>query len=129
MSWIKKVWGEKQTIFETDHVIVDHLKILPGGFSSVHKHQLLRNCFYVLDDGKFYIDVFVLVDNKPSPEDHVLVSKENNGIVVDPRIFHRFRNAEECQIEVIEVSYLAAIGIEDDIFRVPGFEIGGHSGE
>ena len=50
MSWIKKPWGEKQTIFEDNHVIVDHLKILPGGFSSVHKHQLLRNCFFAFAD-------------------------------------------------------------------------------
>src|SRR3990167_7608658 len=118
MSWIKKPWGEKQTIFEDNHVIVDHLKILPGGFSSVHKHQLLRNCFYVLDDGaNLYIDVF---SESIVSIDHVLVSKYNNGIVVPPHTLHRFRNSQDYVIEVIEVSYLASISIEDDIFRMPG---------
>ncbi len=151
MSWIKKPWGNKQTIMETDHVIVDHLMILPGGFSSIHQHKFLHNRFYVLDPAtKLEIQVFEVeqhqievtsiadgghrrfVDGQkelnPNPVDHVLVTFENNSIAVPPKIWHRFRNPDEKNtIQIIEVSSLVSISIEDDIFRVPGFEKGGFS--
>lgn len=141
MPLIKKPWGHKITIMETDHVIVDHLFIKPGGYSSVHSHKLLRNCFYVLKDWNLDIQVFEVenidvttrISKQPgfiqqvNPVDHITVSRENNGVVIPPKIVHRFRNPHDCTIEVIEVSYLSAISIEDDIFRVAGYNVGGFS--
>ena len=133
MSLIKKPWGHKITIMDTDHAIVDHLFIKPGGYSSVHKHKLLKNCFYVLNpEDTLEIQVFeVDIDmntRSVNPVDHVVVSSENNGIIVPPGIYHRFRNPhEDRNIVIIEVSFLSIIRIEDDIFRVPGFDVGGFS--
>ncbi len=129
MSLIQKPWGLKQTIMETDHVIVDHLMIKPGGFSSIHQHKFLHNRFYVLDTfGKLEIQVFDIENDQPSPTDHVTVSWENNSIAVPPKIWHRFRNPDEKNaLQVIEVSSLVSISIEDDIFRISGFEKGGCS--
>lgn len=129
MSLIQKPWGCKIPIFESENVIVDHLVIKPGGFSSIHQHKFLHNRFYVLDPAsKLEIQVFELANGSANPVDHVTVSWENNSIAVPPKIWHRFRNPDEKnEIQVIEISYLAGISIEDDIFRVPGFEKGGYS--
>jgi mannose-6-phosphate isomerase-like protein (cupin superfamily) len=129
MSLIQKPWGCKIPIFESENVIVDHLFILPGGYSSIHQHKFLHNRFYVIDpDKRLEIQVFEITDGKANPVDHVTVSFENNSIAVPPKIWHRFRNPDEKQeIQVIEISYLAGISIEDDIFRVPSFQKGGFS--
>lgn len=147
MSWINKPWGMKQTIMETDAVIVDHLVIKPGGYSSIHQHKFLHNRFYVIGStDKLEIQIFEVEEQikdittsattpgirqyervyAPNPVDHITVAIDNNSIAVPPKIWHRFRNPLPSQIQVIEVSYLASISIEDDIFRIPGFEKGGH---
>ena len=132
MSWIKKPWGQKLTIFESNDVIVDHLQILPGGFSSVHFHKLLRNVFYVLPemDGQHHlqqltIQIFELADEKANPVDHMTIDHAYGPLVIPPKVIHRFQNSGKLYINVIEVSYLHGVTIEDDIFRIPGYEKGG----
>lgn len=133
MSWVKKPWGQKQTIFESNDVIVDHLQILPGGFSSIHFHKLLRNTFYVLPQGDYVerterlltIQIFELQDGKPNPADHMVISHTDGPLTIPPKVIHRFQNASSLLLDIIEVSYLHGITIDEDIYRIPGFEKGG----
>lgn len=87
-----KVWGRTTLIAETETTSVHSLEILPGGFSSKHRHRIKRNLFFIIS-GAVKISVW---RGKKWPDETILRAGET--IEVEPGIWHKFEALEESRL-------------------------------
>ena len=102
-----KAWGTCYHIFKNSNVNVDLLRIEPGGYCSLHKHQAKHNLFYVLK-GILDIELDLHDDIRK-----ICLNQENPRFIIAPGIHHRFTSYEGCRC--IEISFVKIN--DNDIIR------------
>jgi len=100
----KKIWGTDEKIFENDSVEIHILKIKKGFGCSIHRHNLKRNQFYVLE-GELKI--------KHSIGETIL--NKGESIEIKPPNTHQFIAMTE--VLAIEIVSVKMEDCRDDIVR------------
>lgn len=104
-----KIWGQTETLLKTPMIEVHRIRINPGSFCSMHKHEFKWNMFYVIE-GRLFIEV------RKNNYDLTDVTELNSGqyTSVKPNEYHRFVTKDQF-VEALEIYYLNYIG--EDIIR------------
>ena len=102
-----KIWGLTTEFFRCQTVSAHYLQIKKGGFSSLHKHDIKANVFYVVK-GRLSI-----TQEMGLGVSDVTVLTAGQSTVIPPGIFHQFR--ADLDTECIEV-YQASL-TDPDIDR------------
>jgi mannose-6-phosphate isomerase-like protein (cupin superfamily) len=84
-----KIWGTSEVVFNSNGIEIHRIKVKPGGFCSLHKHEHKSNLFFV-EHGVLKISVckndYDLIDDTYlNPGDKTTVS---------PGEFHKFESIE-----------------------------------
>lgn len=100
MKKLKK-WGESFTITNTLKAEISYIKVLPGGFSSMHYHKLRHNIFFVV---KGELDIFTT-----GPDNIIHLTPDGlTTCDIPPGKHHRFysdKGAEAYEIYLIKDVY------------------------
>lgn len=107
---VEKAWGETACIVKHPVFSAHHIKILPGGYCSVHRHTHRVNLFYVLS-GRLTVRTWPA--HGEQPQDTVLTAGERLGIPT--HTYHQFRS--ETGAEVLEI-YYPVLPQDEDIERI-----------
>lgn len=116
-GWVNKKWGWFKTVDQDEHCVIQRLRILPGGYSSKHRHQRLNNRMVVLE-GRFLLRIWPdnLLDQT---KEHVL--EQGDQLFIPSPVVHRFRALEA--VEAIEI--VTAKEGEIDLTDIERFDQGG----
>jgi len=101
-----KVWGKTAVLFAQNNVEVHRIEILPGGYSSKHKHEHKHNLFCI-ESGRLLVTAW-----QPSGTVDVTEVGPGQTCAVPPGVFHSFESP--VATSAIEI-YWVEIG--EDIVR------------
>ncbi len=115
---IVKAWGRTRRVFLGHGAEIWHASIVPGGYSSQHRHRKNFNQFYVVG-GELLVH-FYLAKGDQQPH-RTCELHRGDQLVVNPMEWHRFEAVTG--VELIE-TYWVSLG-EEDIER---YDVGGRTG-
>ena len=96
-----KAWGTTQCLLRTDTVEVHHIKVVPNGYCSVHRHRKLNT--FLIVDGEILIRLF--------EPDHMVFLSAGQEYTVPSMRWHQFQ--AKTAVEAIEVYVPAPLDPED----------------
>lgn len=106
-----KAWGVTEVILAEPLIEIHRLRIVPGGYCSMHHHDYKWNAFVVLA-GELTIEIkkkaYTLIDQT--------VLRAGQSTTVSPDESHRFMNRGTVPVDALEVYYPQALR-RDDIVR------------
>jgi mannose-6-phosphate isomerase-like protein (cupin superfamily) len=87
-----KIWGTTEPLIVNSSLEIHRIKIIKGGYCSLHKHQSKYNAFYVTS-GKLVIE--------RHKKDYKLIDKttlvDGQFTIVPPGEMHRFESEKETE--------------------------------
>jgi quercetin dioxygenase-like cupin family protein len=101
-----KIWGETESIFNSESVGVHFLRIKQGGYSSKHRHLFKANGFHVVRGA------VIIREWKEGGAVDETTLRAGQGTLVRPLGWHQFEALEDS--EMIEI-YLSALQSPDII--------------
>lgn len=93
----EKLWGRTRRIYDCFGVSSAHASIVPGGYSSRHKHVHKGNVFYVVE-GTLLVEIYEKPEDKPFC---VYKLQPGQPLRVPAGTWHRFIAAS--MVELIEM--------------------------
>lgn len=112
-GWRQKKWGHVKTLFSNAGCLVELLRIVPGGKSSIHCHEQNFNRFIVVSGG------LCVNCGSYDPREVATILEPGDAHTVNPTIRHQFiasrRGATVLEIYFTEESPRS---VEDDIVRI-----------
>jgi len=95
---VEKPWGTAKTLLRTDSIEIVEVRIVPGGFSSIHDHERKYNLF-IVHEGE--MQVFRFRGDRSDQRETAVLTPESHGLIVPPLVRHQFEAFTEIQgIEV-----------------------------
>lgn len=107
-DWKEKAWGRVRTLCSTADCLVDYLEVIPGGFSSQHRHIEQSNRFLLVSGS-------VVIHNLTTGKAFDLV--EGETVSIPPRHWHRFFSPSGCKLVETYFQAERPRSVEDDIER------------
>ncbi len=111
MAAIKKNWGHINQVLTTNGVIINRIKVNPGGFCSVHYHAYKNNLFLVTSGALTIITGNMTSGSFMATRDVQL--SVGDQLSISAGDWHQFRSRDGA--EAIEIYWMEAQ--EQDIIR------------
>lgn len=107
---IEKPWGTTQLLFRNNSTEVHRIKVLEGGYCSIHKHDKKSNMFYV-ESGRLSI----YEQDEHGFNQCVTVLRDGDALTIPSGRYHEFRATEDTiAYEIYDVDPIT----EQDISRL-----------
>ena len=110
-----KSWGTTQCIFKNESLEMHCIRVIGGGYCSIHKHMAKSNIFHVVS-GLLTVSIFREVDGVEI-EDAITLLPGFSTIVM-PGEKHKFSTCcDTVAIEIYQRSMPNGLSFDDDIIR------------